>query len=40
MMADDVNIRNEYIDVRENYKYINILTMCNIDFMIESMCIN
>ncbi len=24
----------------ENYKSINVLTMCDVDFMIERMCIN
>ncbi len=40
MIVDDVNIIRELIDVRENYKSINVLTMCDVDFMIESMCIN
>ncbi len=39
MMVDDVNIIRELIDVCENYKSINVLTMCDVDFMIESMCI-
>ncbi len=34
------NIIREPIDVRENYKSINVLTMCDVYFMIESMCIN
>ncbi len=40
MIVDDVNIIRELIDVRENYQSINILTMCDVDFMIESMYIN
>ncbi len=40
MIVDDVNIKGELIDVRENYKFINVLTMCDVDFMMESMCIN
>ncbi len=40
MIVDDVNIIRELINVRENYKSINVLTMCDVDFMIESMCIN
>ncbi len=40
MIVDDVNIIRELIDVRENYKSINVLTMCDVDFMIESLCIN
>ncbi len=41
MIVDDVNIIRELIDVRENYKSINyVLTACDVDFMIESICIN
>ncbi len=40
MIVDDVNIIKELIDVHENYKSINVLTMCDVDFMIESLCIN
>ncbi len=42
MIVDDVNIIRELIDVRENYKTINVLTMCDVDvdFMIESIHIN
>ncbi len=40
IIVDDVNIIRELIDVRENYKSINILTICDVDFMIEIMCIN
>ncbi len=40
MIVDDVNIIREFIDVRENCTSINILTMFDVDFMIESMCIN
>ncbi len=40
MIVDDVNIIRELIDVRENYKSINVLTMCDVEFMIESMFIN
>ncbi len=41
MIVDDVNIIRELVDVRENYKSINVLTMCSyLDVMIESMCIN
>ncbi len=40
MIVDDVNIIRELINVRENYKSINVLTTCDVDFMIESMCIN
>ncbi len=39
MIVDDVNITWEVIDVRENYKSINVPTMCDVDFMIESMCL-
>ncbi len=39
MIVGDINITRELIDVRENYKSINVLTMCDVDFMIESMCI-
>ncbi len=37
MIVDDTNIISELINVRENYKSINVLTMCDVDFMIESM---
>ncbi len=37
MIVNDVNIIIELMDVRENYKSINVLTMCDVDFMIESM---
>ncbi len=40
MIVDDVNIIRELIDVSKNYKSINVLTMCDVDFMIESLCIN
>ncbi len=40
MIVDDVNIIRKLIDVCENYKSINVLTMCDVDFMIESMCID
>ncbi len=40
MIVDDVNIIRELIDVHEIYKSINVLIMCDVDFMIESMCIN
>ncbi len=40
MIIDYVNIIRELIDVHENYKSINVLTIRDIDFMIESMCIN
>ncbi len=40
MIVDHVNIIGELIDVHENYKSINVLTMCDVDFMIESVCIN
>ncbi len=40
MTVNDVNIIRELIDVRDDYKSINVLTMCDVDFMIESMCIN
>ncbi len=40
MTVDDGNSIRELIDVHENYKSINVLTMCDIDFMTESMCIN
>ncbi len=36
---DDVNIIRELIDVCENYKPINVLTMCDVDVMIESTCV-
>ncbi len=39
-IVDDVNNIRERTDVRENYKSINVLIMCDLDFMIESMCIN
>ncbi len=31
----DVNIIRELIDIRENYKSINVLTICDVDFMIK-----
>ncbi len=34
MIVDDVNIIRELIDVCENYKSINVLTMCDVAFMI------
>ncbi len=37
MIVDDTNIISELINVRENYKSINVLTMCEVDFMIESV---
>ncbi len=40
MIVDDVNIIRELIDVHENYNTIKVLTMCDVDFMIESMCMN
>ncbi len=40
MIVDDVNIIRELIDVHENYKSINVLIICDVEFMIESMCIN
>ncbi len=42
MIVDGVNIIRQLIDVRENYKSINVLTMCDVDvdFMIESIHIN
>ncbi len=40
MIVYDVNIIRQLIDVRENYKSINVLTMCDVDFMFEIMCIN
>ncbi len=40
MIVDDVNIIRELIDVHEIYKSINVLIMCDVDFMIESICIN
>ncbi len=40
MIVDDVNIIRELIDVSENYKSRNVLTVCNVDFISESMCIN
>ncbi len=40
MIVGDVNIIRELMDVHENYKSINVLTMCDVDFMSESMCIN
>ncbi len=40
MIVDDVNIIRELIDVCENYKSIDVLTMCDVDFMIAIMCIN
>ncbi len=36
----EVNMTRELITIRENYKSINFLTMCDVDFMIESMSIN
>ncbi len=39
-IVDYVNIIRELIDVCENYKTINVLAMCDVDFMIKSMCIN
>ncbi len=30
MIVDDVNIIRELIDGRENYKSINVLTMCDV----------
>ncbi len=38
MTVDDVNSIEELIDVRENYKSVNVLIMC--DFMIEHSCKN
>ncbi len=35
MIVDDVDIITELVDVRENYKSINVLTMCDVYFMIE-----
>ncbi len=40
IIVNDVNIIRELIDVRENYKSLNVLAMCDVEFMIESMCIN
>ncbi len=40
MIVDDINIIRELIDVRENYKSINVRTMYDVDFMTESICIN
>ncbi len=40
MIVDDVNIIRELIDVRENYKSINVLIMCDVNVMVESMCIH
>ena len=40
MIVDDVNIIRELIDASENHKSINVLTMGDVDFMNENMCIN
>ncbi len=40
MIVDDVSIIRELIDVRENYKSTNVFTMCDVHFIIESICIN
>ncbi len=40
MLVDDVNIIRELIDVHENYKSVNVLAMCDVDFIIENMWIN
>ncbi len=40
MIVDDIDIIRELIDVCENYKSINVLNICDVDFIIESMCLN
>ncbi len=40
MLVNDVSIIRELIEIRENYKSINVLTMCDVDLLIERMCIN
>ncbi len=37
MIVDDVNSMRELVDVRQNFKSKIFITMCDVDFMIESM---
>ncbi len=40
IINDDVNIIRELLEVRENLKSVNSLNDCDVDFIIESLCIN
>ncbi len=39
-LNDDVNVIRELLEIRENLKSVNVLNDCDVDFIIESLCIN
>ncbi len=40
IINDDVNVIRELLEVRENLKSVNVLNDCDVDFIVESLCIN
>ncbi len=40
IINDDVNVIRELLEVCENLKSVNVLNECDVDFIIESLCIN
>ncbi len=39
IINDDVNVIRELLEVHENLKSVNVLNDCDVDFIIESLCI-
>ncbi len=40
IINDDVNVIRELLELRENLKSVNVLNDYDVDFIIESVCIN
>ncbi len=40
IINDDVNVIREILEVCENLKSVNVLNDCDVDFIIESLCMN
>ncbi len=40
IINNDVNVIRELLEVRENLKSVNVLNDCDVDFIVESLCVN